>query len=204
MDSDPLTDANHTWNNLADNNSIPASGLDSWRQRVANWQKRVGETIESRVGHVFVLVLVCQCTPWLSGPFLTILTRIHQVTIDMIIVILDLGYEFLHDNCGDIRLKPTWLEVLSHISLGITCAFLLEIFLSLFAFGSKFYNPFGGFPLASLHLFDAFVIVTTFVLELTLKGREEEFAALLILLRFWRIVKLVEGKTSSTIPSHKY
>ncbi|XP_006458211.1 hypothetical protein AGABI2DRAFT_199624 [Agaricus bisporus var. bisporus H97] len=183
MDSDPLTDANHTWNNLADNNSIPASGLDSWRQRVANWQKRVGETIESRVGHVFVLVLV---------------------TIDMIIVILDLGYEFLHDNCGDIRLKPTWLEVLSHISLGITCAFLLEIFLSLFAFGSKFYNPFGGFPLASLHLFDAFVIVTTFVLELTLKGREEEFAALLILLRFWRIVKLVEGKASSTIPSHKY
>lgn len=42
------------------------------------------------------------------------------------------------------------------------------------------------------------------MLELTLKGREEEFAALLILLRFWRIVKLVEGKTSSTIPSHKY
>jgi hypothetical protein len=115
----------------------------------------------------------------------------------MIIVIFDLGYEFLQDNCGGAGLKPMWLEVLSHISLGITCVFLLEIFLSLFAFGLNFYNPFGGIPLAPLHLFDAIVITTTFVLELALKGREEEFAALLIVLRFWRIVKLVEGKPCS-------
>jgi hypothetical protein len=115
------------------------------------------------------------------------------VATDTIIVLFDLGYDFLEDRCED-RHKPMWLEVLGHISLGITCAFLLEIVLSLFAFGPKFYNPFGGFPLAPLHLFDAIVIIATFVLELVLRGKEEEFAALLIVLRFWRIVKLVEGK----------
>jgi len=75
----------------------------------------------------------------------------------------------------------------------VTSAFLVEIVLALFAFGPQFYNPFGKFPLAVLHLFDAFVIITTFVLEVVLRGREQELAALLIVLRFWRIVKLVEG-----------
>jgi len=78
--------------------------------------------------------------------------------------------------------------------LAITAAFLVEIFFALFAFGPQFYNPFGKTPLAALHLFDAFVVITTFVLEVALKGREEELAALLIILRFWRIVKLVEGE----------
>lgn len=49
--------------------------------------------------------------------------------------------------------------------------------------------------MAILHLFDAFVVITTFVLEIVLKGKEEELAALLIILRFWRIVKLVEGES---------
>ncbi|KAJ3560107.1 hypothetical protein NP233_g11051 [Leucocoprinus birnbaumii] len=88
---------------------------------------------------------------------------------------------------------PVWLGVLSHISLGITGFFLLEIVFALFAFGPAYYNPFSKFPLSSLHLFDAIVIIATFVLEVVLKGREEELAALLIVLRFWRIVKLVEG-----------
>lgn len=73
---------------------------------------------------------------------------------------------------------------------------MAEIILALFAFGPRYYNPFGGFPLATLHLFDAFVIVTAFVLEVVLKGREQQFAALLIILRFWRIMKLMEGRSS--------
>lgn len=83
--------------------------------------------------------------------------------------------------------------MVSHISLGVTSAFLTEIILALFAFGPQYYNPFGGTSQATLHLFDALVIITTFVLEVVLRGKEQEIAALLIILRFWRIVKLVGG-----------
>lgn len=54
-------------------------------------------------------------------------------------------------------------------------------------------NPFGSAPHASLHAFDALVIVTTFTLEVALRGKEKELAGLLIILRLWRLVKLVGG-----------
>ncbi|TEB31274.1 hypothetical protein FA13DRAFT_1791555 [Coprinellus micaceus] len=57
------------------------------------------------------------------------------------------------------------------------------------------YNPWGRVSHAWLHLFDAVVIVATFVLEVILRGRDAELAALLVILRLWRIVKLVTGVT---------
>ncbi|KAJ6630688.1 hypothetical protein B0H10DRAFT_2160101 [Mycena sp. CBHHK59/15] len=90
---------------------------------------------------------------------------------------------------------PAWLDALAHVSLAITSFFLLEIPLSLWALGSRFYSPRGGVPHAALHLFDAFIIITTFVLEVVLKGREQELAGLLVILRLWRLIKLVGGVT---------
>lgn len=117
-------------------------------------------------------------------------------------MLADLGYTLLtNTSCpgsGPEDELPLWLETLSHISLGITTFFLIEIPLQLWAFGPIFYNPFrvlhGG-----LHLFDAVVILTTFVLEVVLKGRERELAGLLILLRLWRLVKLVGGQSIFTM-----
>jgi len=54
-------------------------------------------------------------------------------------------------------------------------------------------NPFGSTPHASLHLFDSIVIITTFVLEVVLRGKERELAGLIVVLRLWRLVKLVGG-----------
>jgi len=54
-------------------------------------------------------------------------------------------------------------------------------------------NPFGPVPHASLHAFDVVIILTTFTLEVVLRGKEKELAGLLIVLRFWRLVKLVGG-----------
>lgn len=48
-----------------------------------------------------------------------------------------------------------------------------------------------------LHLFDAIVIILTITLEVILKGKERELAGLLVVLRLWRIVKLV-SQTSNT------
>ncbi|KAJ7452525.1 hypothetical protein B0H11DRAFT_1927466 [Mycena galericulata] len=105
-------------------------------------------------------------------------------------VLADLGYTFLHDGCTPGE-DPAWLEVLAHISLAITSFFLVEIPLALYSLGPRFYNPFGSVPHAGLHLFDAFIIITTFVLEVLLRGKEQELAGLLVILRLWRLVKLV-------------
>jgi len=71
--------------------------------------------------------------------------------------------------------------------------FLVEIPITSWAFGLRHYNPFGGVPFASLHALDALIIVTTFTLEVILKGKERELAGLLIVFRLWRLVKLVGG-----------
>jgi hypothetical protein len=113
---------------------------------------------------------------------------------------------------------PVLLTVLGAISLVITFLFTFEIPITLWAIGyvtlhaarivltlsvrrPVTYNPFGPVPHAGLHLFDAVVILTTFVLEVVLRGRERELVGLLILLRLWRLVKLVGGM-SLYIPAH--
>lgn len=120
---------------------------------------------------------------------------IRQIATDAACVLADLGYSFLTPGCeppGE-EGTPAWLTVLANISLAITTFFLIEIPLSLWAFGFQYMNPLGGAPHAGLHAFDAAVIITTFVLEVILRGKERELAGLLIILRLWRLVKLVGG-----------
>ncbi|KIK59763.1 hypothetical protein GYMLUDRAFT_59895 [Collybiopsis luxurians FD-317 M1] len=138
----------------------------SYRERLASW-------LESASFHKIVIALIA---------------------IDAAIVLVDLGYTLLSPDCTPEGPDgPEWLEILSHVSLGITAFFLLEIPLALTAFGFEYYNPFGNTPHAIMHEFDAFIIITTFVLEVFLKGKERELASLLIVLRLWRLVKLVGG-----------
>ncbi|KAK7014951.1 hypothetical protein R3P38DRAFT_2998590 [Favolaschia claudopus] len=141
-----------------------------------SYRERAAEFLESSALHKFVI--------FLPPRFL-----------DASCVLADIGYEFLHESCtpSDISNAPVWLSILSHISLGITSFFLIEIPLTLWAIGPGFYNPRSGVPHATLHLFDALIIIATFVLEIVLKGKEKELAGLLVILRLWRLVKLVGG-----------
>ena len=121
--------------------------------------------------------------------------------VDATFVVIDLGYSAIHPECpaepgGPVE-RPEWLEILSHCSLAITSLFLIEIPLTLWSLGFQFLNPWGPVPHAWLHLFDAVVIVTTFSLEVALRGQGSELAGLLIILRLWRIVKLVAGTYSN-------
>ncbi|KAI0082740.1 hypothetical protein K474DRAFT_1681140 [Panus rudis PR-1116 ss-1] len=142
--------------------------------RIRRWKEQTARFLESPSMHYTVLSLVI---------------------IDSACVLADLAYTVLSESCTPIEGPdaPTWLNVLSHISMVITIIFLTEIPVTLWALGVNFYNPFSGTLHASLHLFDAFIIVTTFVLEVALKGRERELVSLLIILRLWRLVKLVGG-----------
>ncbi|THH05451.1 hypothetical protein EW145_g4781 [Phellinidium pouzarii] len=154
------------------------------------WREKTAETLESPTTHKLVIALIA---------------------IDASCVLADLIFTFLNPDCppaptptpspsflSSILLtveddQPAWLSVLAYISLAITTLFLAEIPLALWCFGTKYYTPRGGSPYGPLHLFDALVIITTFVLEAVLRGREREVAGLLVLLRLWRLVKLVGG-----------
>ena len=111
-------------------------------------------------------------------------------------MLVDLAYTLLSDTCTPAEGPdaPLWLDVMAHFSLAINTLFMLEIPVTIWAMGFGHYNPLGSTPHAGLHLFDGMIIVTTFVLEVILKGRERELAGLLIVLRLWRLVKLVGGK----------
>ncbi|KIP09474.1 hypothetical protein PHLGIDRAFT_86519 [Phlebiopsis gigantea 11061_1 CR5-6] len=147
---------------------------DDEKSHIARWKEKTAGTLESQPWHYTVIILVLT---------------------DSVCVLADLAYTVLSDTCTPAEGPdaPLWLAVLAHISLAITTLFLVEVPITLWALGAAYYNPFGSFPHASLHLFDAFVILGTFVLEIVLKGRERELAGLLIILRLWRLVKLVGG-----------
>ncbi|KAL0947021.1 hypothetical protein HGRIS_013165 [Hohenbuehelia grisea] len=153
------------------------TGNNNWddvRHTERTWRGRTRELLESQPLHKSVLALI---------------------VVDAACVLADLGYTFLSDSCSPELDLPLWLEVLANISLTITTLFLIEIPLALWAFGARYFNPFGSVIHASLHLFDAMVIATTFILEVVLRGRERELAGLLVVLRLWRLVKLVGGIT---------
>lgn len=117
-----------------------------------------------------------------------------KIAIDAGCVLAELIHTVLSPTCTPVDSEsPAWLEVLQGVSLVITTVFLIEIPLALWAFGLQFYNPFGPVLHAGLHFFDAAIIVTTFMLEVVLKGKERELAGLLVVLRLWRLIKLIGG-----------
>ncbi|RDX56613.1 hypothetical protein OH76DRAFT_1395731 [Lentinus brumalis] len=160
--------------NVADVNTyLESQGYDAG-SKYGRVRRRTAEYLESAALHYTVIALVL---------------------IDSGCVLADLAYTFLSEDCTPIEGpdSPIWLNILAQISLSITTVFLVEIPVSIWALGLQNYNPFGPVPHAILHFFDAIVIVTTFVLEVVLRGRERELASLLIILRMWRLVKLVGG-----------
>ncbi|KAI9325106.1 hypothetical protein DFJ73DRAFT_220187 [Zopfochytrium polystomum] len=79
------------------------------------------------------------------------------------------------------------LAALRHASFAILLAFAVEIALKAFVFGATY------FWRSPVHLFDALVVLASIVLDLSLRGVAETVSGLLILLRGWRIVRVVDG-----------
>ncbi|KAK8180465.1 hypothetical protein HDK77DRAFT_486861 [Phyllosticta capitalensis] len=86
------------------------------------------------------------------------------------------------------RLPYAWndaLEALGIVSLVFSCLFMVELAASLWAFGLEYLKkPF--------HVFDAVIILTSFILDILLRGVIEEVASMIIILRAWRLIKIVE------------
>lgn len=80
---------------------------------------------------------------------------------------------------------PAVHEALEDAGLVFSCLFLAELILSLWAFGLEFLHSW-------FHIFDATVIVASFLVDVLTRGVVEEVASLIIILRLWRFVKIIE------------
>ncbi|KAI1331739.1 hypothetical protein F5Y16DRAFT_242714 [Xylariaceae sp. FL0255] len=74
---------------------------------------------------------------------------------------------------------------LTTFSLVMSCVFMVELMLSIFAEGLAFFNNW-------FHCLDAFVIVVSFAVDLLEHGVAEEIASLIVVLRLWRFVKIIQ------------
>ncbi|KAH8887719.1 hypothetical protein GQ53DRAFT_749397 [Thozetella sp. PMI_491] len=79
-------------------------------------------------------------------------------------------------------------DALHLVGLLFSSLFLAELLLTIWAFGPRFFADW-------FHCFDAFIITASFAIDLLTHGILEEIASLVIVLRLWRFVKIVEELT---------
>ncbi|EFX03831.1 ion transporter [Grosmannia clavigera kw1407] len=134
--------------------------------RWTRWRRQAQHYLESKEKHYLILALV-------SLDVLAILTEIL-----LSLITCDTGTEDL-----------PWVEPVENVikicGLVFSCLFLIELIASVWAFGWSFFS-------AWFHCFDAFVILISFVVDVLAHGVIEEIASLVIVLRLWRMVKIVE------------
>ncbi|KAI9750535.1 MAG: hypothetical protein M4579_006425 [Chaenotheca gracillima] len=179
----------------AQSSSSPTpSARSPLRQRHTQARHRARSFLTSKLGHYAVLALV---------------------SLDVSCIFSDIFLELLacdkKDEPGpDPPGIQTGQEVLSVASILFSCLFLLELIVSVWAFGWKY--GFSLFLLASISslyiglpgtnsdryfsspfpVFDAFVIIASFTVDVLLHGVLEEVASLVVVLRLWRVFKIIE------------
>lgn len=79
-------------------------------------------------------------------------------------------------------------QAFHYMSFAILVFFMLEIFLKIYVFRLEFFHH-------KFEILDAIVVVVSFVLDLILFFKNHQFEALglLILLRLWRVARIING-----------
>ncbi|KAJ6656599.1 hypothetical protein lerEdw1_003486 [Lerista edwardsae] len=107
------------------------------------------------------------------------------VILDAVLVLgeLLLDLKIIHPDKDEIAPK-----VFHYLSLSILTLFLVEVSFKLFVYRREFFHH-------KFEVLDAVVVIVSFVLDIVLLFREHEFEALglLILLRLWRVARIING-----------
>ncbi|RMD43336.1 hypothetical protein DV735_g1839, partial [Chaetothyriales sp. CBS 134920] len=143
-----------------------AHGHASTVERVRRWLRTF---LNSKYGHYFVFLLVSLD---IASIFAEFLVSQHIC-------------EHKHDKGFN---RETWEHVeqtLGDIGLAFSSLFVVELLASVFAFGFSYFK-------SAFHVFDAIVIVLAFIIDLLLKGPLQEAGSLVVVLRLWRVFKIVE------------
>ncbi|KAK5133971.1 hypothetical protein LTR08_007091 [Meristemomyces frigidus] len=131
----------------------------------ASARGRTKHYLTSKAGHYSVLVLVS--------------VDISAIFCDLILQLLTCEGRIPADN------GETASEVLGILSLVFSCLFMLELLASVWAFGRSYFH-------SRFHCLDAAVIMAGFVIDVVLKGVLEEIGSIVVVLRLWRVFKIIE------------
>lgn len=136
----------------------------------SRFRARTRSFLSSKWGHYIILFMVAVDVACIFADFLIELRvcelrERHQVPIDR-------GWGLAQ-------------ETLGLIGLIFSCLFMLELIASVLSFGLSYFNSY-------FHTFDAFVIVLAFILDVALRGVVEELGSLVVVLRLWRVFKIIE------------
>ncbi|KAK4142063.1 uncharacterized protein C8A04DRAFT_38582 [Dichotomopilus funicola] len=142
----------------------------------ARLRQQARELLSTRAKHYFILTLV---------------------SLDVVAILVDLFATLL---ACDLRKGggqvddpqegvPGWVggtrEVLHPLALVFSCAFVGELGVTVWAFGWGYFRDW-------FHCFDAFVILVSFGVDVATRGIVEDIASIVIVLRLWRLVKIIE------------
>ncbi|KAF5976491.1 voltage-gated hydrogen channel 1 [Fusarium coicis] len=136
---------------------------DPWSVR--STKEKTAQFLSSKAGHYSVLTLV---------------------SLDVLSMIADFILNLF--KCEQGRKGSDWdlaLEILGSVSLVFSCLFVVELTASVWAFGWKYFNSW-------FHCFDAFIVIAGFITDVALRGTIEEVASLIVVMRLWRVVKIIE------------
>ncbi|KAI1140340.1 hypothetical protein F5Y05DRAFT_314357 [Hypoxylon sp. FL0543] len=142
------------------------SFVDTWKSGYLQARVATRRFMNSRTQHWLILVLIIlDVAGILSDIFIALIT-------------CEIGVE------NDEWVRPT-RNALTIFSLSLSCVFLVELFLSVFAEGFGYFKSW-------FHSLDAFVIVVGFAIDLFENNTAEEIASLIVILRLWRFVQIVD------------
>ncbi|PSR98979.1 hypothetical protein BD289DRAFT_361777 [Coniella lustricola] len=149
--------------------SQDSASVDDQTSLITVYRKRQGQCrklLISKQKHYFTLALVA--------------LDVSCLLADILIALIDCDSRIKNDGwVPDVR------EGLEHAGLVFSCLFLVELLLCLWAFGL-------GYLRSWFHIFDALIIVASFLIDILTRGVVEEVASLVIILRLWRFVKIIE------------
>ncbi|KAJ3338779.1 Voltage-gated hydrogen channel 1 [Gonapodya sp. JEL0774] len=148
----------------------------------------VGVILESRGAHVAVLWLTTVDVVAVLTEILTSLWTDQQKCRDGTELNAQTGIVK-----GSWRAVETAMYILHWISLSILLLFVLEILLRILVARPSPLHFFSSL----YHILDTLVIVTSLVLQIVLVpgSKGEELASLIIIFRFWRVIRLIESVT---------
>ncbi|KAK4191143.1 hypothetical protein QBC35DRAFT_402461, partial [Podospora australis] len=130
------------------------------------FRSQARELMSSKAKHYFILGLV------------TLDVAAILADIFIALVACDLGLE-------DEAWVKTTREILPPFALVLSSVFMVELLVTIWAFGTRFFH-------AWFRCFDGTIILVSFVVDVFIHGIAEEIASIVIGLRLWRLVKIVE------------
>ncbi|KAL1970001.1 hypothetical protein VTN77DRAFT_6406 [Rasamsonia byssochlamydoides] len=142
---------------------------------LARWRRDTRAFLSSRWGHYLVLLLVSVDVACIFADFLI---ELHTCELKQ----------------KHRRIDPRWgtaQEALGLVSLVFSCLFMLELIAATLSFGLSYFS-------SKFHVFDSLVIVIAFILDVALRGVVEEISSIVVVLRLWRVFKIIEELSAAS------